>query len=670
MQTAIRIFGLLMMVAAFGCTAATQDEVDRAPSLKEDGADVFDTDCKVHLRSAEKVESSCESGCGYTWKLTVDVDPSLLTEGGVPQILYYNSSSQSWRSRSLEPGSQERGFQAFSTLLGSDLVADEFTSNSTVYFVPLIRTEHRTFDRNGLSPNWGYMLSAANQWQLDNSSLCGTNTAKCQAGSLHPDGVIAGDQNWDRCEVVLDQMTVVKEGATLRIAPGAQIKADRNGRLVVEGSLVAVGTANAPITFASKQRHWSSSTDWGSQEWFESWPGIELRGKANTISHVQVKSAQTALAVKAGAQAALSDTMLEGFAFDGGWTYGYDEVLLQHVENYSRYGLLVDGADVTVDRSLIQGFNYGISTTNALSLTIRDSIIRGNVNGIASGDALARDRQCADGSAIDRRTVGDRVDPIIEWSDIAYNVDIGARLSNGGHLEISHCNIVGNGEEGIVFSAGLSESSFVSNNNIFGNNLRLARNNELQVATTTSSAGRLDIRSNFWGDVPTVRWGEVGGYHTGPYGTVQEECLGPQVDASGYASERLPAGPRPGLTAEILPYAVKQSLGFYADLIRHPVGQNGAYYVRIPETGTIDTVTLHIDAWPFDEKAYVNLFSPSTRGSVRLQGTYGKPFTAKLSDFAGEQMRGDWRLASYDPTSPALGFYSVLNGWGLQVSTR
>ena len=191
------LFALFVIGLANGCNAAVplSDQPDRAPSLKADGPDVFDTGCTVHLRSAERMAGSCDQACQYSWKLTVDVDPKAITAGGEPKILYYNSQARQWRSRTLDSGTPKNGFVEFTVLFSSGDIADDFNSGSAFYFIPLLQSDHRVFDHNGLiDPYWTYILWSGNQWAVGDNSICGAKSFRDRlaAGSVSLDVVVTG----------------------------------------------------------------------------------------------------------------------------------------------------------------------------------------------------------------------------------------------------------------------------------------------------------------------------------------------------------------------------------------------------------------------------------------------------------------------------------------------
>jgi len=69
----------------------------------------------------------------------------------------------------------------------------------------------------------------------------------------HFGGEIAADTTWgrDRSPLVLTGVVTVKEGATLTVEPGVTVQFLLGTRLVVEGALVARGTAEQPVRFTS-----------------------------------------------------------------------------------------------------------------------------------------------------------------------------------------------------------------------------------------------------------------------------------------------------------------------------------------------------------------------------------------------------------------------------------
>jgi len=78
-------------------------------------------------------------------------------------------------------------------------------------------------------------------------------------------GFISSDTTWSlaTCDpYVVSGSIIVQTGATLTIQPGTRVKFDNQKALTVQGTLVARGTAESPITFTSNQLN-PAKGDWG-----------------------------------------------------------------------------------------------------------------------------------------------------------------------------------------------------------------------------------------------------------------------------------------------------------------------------------------------------------------------------------------------------------------------
>ncbi|MFW6163812.1 MAG: right-handed parallel beta-helix repeat-containing protein [Planctomycetota bacterium] len=67
----------------------------------------------------------------------------------------------------------------------------------------------------------------------------------------HVRGTIDDDTTWEAGPLVLAGPVTVKQGATLTVAPGAEVQFLSGSRLIVAGALVAKGTADRPVRFTT-----------------------------------------------------------------------------------------------------------------------------------------------------------------------------------------------------------------------------------------------------------------------------------------------------------------------------------------------------------------------------------------------------------------------------------
>lgn len=109
--------------------------------------------------------------------------------------------------------------------------------------------------------------------------------------ALHAGGVIDNDTTW-KGRVRVEREVIVAAGATLTVRPGASVIFRKGAGLVVDGVLVARGTRETPILFASAE----SAPGRGD------WPGIRLRGagRSAVLERCSVRHAERAIAVLAG----------------------------------------------------------------------------------------------------------------------------------------------------------------------------------------------------------------------------------------------------------------------------------------------------------------------------------------------------------------------------------
>lgn len=284
------------------------------------------------------------------------------------------------------------------------------------------------------------------------------------------------DTHWDSCEVILGNSLTVTEGAALSVAPGVRISSEFSGdapfgdvNLIVEGTLNAEGSEEFPVVFHNRHHNLG-------------WVGLVLNGTGNTLSHTRVSGARIGVQLNVGAEATLSDSIIQGGIVDG--APGVAGVrAAQDVE-------------AEFVRALVRGFERGLWLENARFLFVEDSVIRENGIGVRI-DGTAPVSTC-DPSDADLPPIEDFVDPVIRHSDIIENEDQGILLNGSDCLiQLEHTNVIANGTGIEVRGVGLHPDSFMRQNNIFMNDGSWQGHQLISY----HQAGPMDISENFWGDL-------------------------------------------------------------------------------------------------------------------------------------------------------------------------
>jgi hypothetical protein len=131
-----------------------------------------------------------------------------------------------------------------------------------------------------------------------------TNGLAIAAGTLNVDQTWTAVSNGDQPLVrILSGGLTVAEGATLQIQPGVIVKADEDGRLVINGGLQARGDGSQPIIFTSL--HDDSAGGDTNQQLQEAnagdWPGLEIGAQADvTLADATIRFARDGLFLRGG----------------------------------------------------------------------------------------------------------------------------------------------------------------------------------------------------------------------------------------------------------------------------------------------------------------------------------------------------------------------------------
>ncbi len=175
--------------------------------------------------------------------------------------------------------------------------------------------------------------------------VAGTALSSEAAPTLLNAGEIGADTTWKGSCRVNGRVTV-KEGATLRIEPGAVIRFGPNAGLHIHGRLEAAGTSAAPILLGPDDES-------GKQ----TWQGLTLFGSGTAaVSNGRIDRAPTGIAISGGL-AELTDSQVTGCD--------------KAIEATSDAG-------VVLNRCRITGNREGVLMTMASTMAIVDSVFEGN----------------------------------------------------------------------------------------------------------------------------------------------------------------------------------------------------------------------------------------------------------------------------------------------------
>lgn len=306
----------------------------------------------------------------------------------------------------------------------------------------------------------------------------------CKAGSgpLYVQGAsIAGNVEWDRCEVVLLEQSVVKADATLTVKPGVTVKGnyvafpqDQNNRfgfvgLTVEGLLQVAGTPKDPVAFTSLK----SDRGWG---------GLTFKSEGNSMRNVVIERASVAVDIQTGGSVDVSDSYLEGVTID----------------NQQSVAGIRAGGEVSAkfERAVVKGFTSGLHLNQARHFEITDAVIKENLTGVRVDGAGGAVASCGSPPAITTWR-----DPVITHSDIVDNVEYGILIAgNDALVQVSLSNLIGNGYSGLeIQGLAIAPDSFFKQNNIFDNGVTGAGDNfDLR---TYHRQGTLNVEGNYWKDI-------------------------------------------------------------------------------------------------------------------------------------------------------------------------
>ncbi len=361
----------------------------------------------------------------------------------------------------------------------------------------------------------------------------------------HFEGDIAADTTWAKAQspLVLTASVTVKQGATLTVEPGTVVQFLLGARLVVQGALVARGTAEAPIRFTSAVEKEPTPFDGEGIFFADSSDdarcilerctveyqrvGVDCAASSPVLRHcVLARSGKAGLRVAEGAEPRLDATC--------------------RIESNDSVGVLAQGTALTLRRCLVlKNGGDGIRLADKAKGTIEACRIRDNAgHGIAldnfaspaiQGNEIAANRGCGinanrfsqpaiQGNAIrdnagsgihctlsSAATItgnlieGNRDYPItLEKSDGAITANLilrnrpyGLHCAREAAPQIEGNWIEGNSAAGIIVGEG--SAPVIARNAILGH----AR------AISNSSTNTIQARDNYFGDVPDAKMADL-----------------------------------------------------------------------------------------------------------------------------------------------------------------
>ena len=301
----------------------------------------------------------------------------------------------------------------------------------------------------------------------------------CEDGRQYIQGAeIAENQTWAKCEVVILENATILEDAEVTINPGVEVKGNYIGsgqfgsvQLNVEGLLQAIGTAEAPIIFTNFVEG-------------QGWGGLTFSSKGSSLEHVYIENAQIGVRVATDAQVDIDHAVIEGMAEtrDNGDTFGLD---------------VLSNGEAPLTHTTIKNFFEGVRVNQSELVTLEQSVIRENVNGIhviGSGQARTSCRQNVNVTSSPRP-----FDPKINNSDIIHNSGTGLFMERDNvFIQIEKSNIAHNAGLGIEFRGRqLAGGSYIRESNILFNNNATEEQSAMQVRSF-HDRGTFDLSGNYW----------------------------------------------------------------------------------------------------------------------------------------------------------------------------
>jgi len=291
-------------------------------------------------------------------------------------------------------------------------------------------------------------ICATTAWaQTSVQGVINTNAVWTTSGSPY---MIMGDVT------VAPHVTLtIQEGTEIRVATtdAQEAGVDTNRvEFVVRGSLVATGSASAPVTF--------QSTSEDRNQWF----GVVFAPDArpSSLQHVRIEGADIGI-----------------------WARHHEELVIEDVELVRvETGVRWDGdAPLMLDRVTFRAFRTGLRTSESgepIDVHLRETrFLRGDREGVA----------------ID---LSGRTNALVERVDVL-GAGLGLRLRSGGSLDLQNSVFAGNAQGGLSLAQGASAEIHIRNNTLDSNVFNLEDRETPGVGidvTSVTSAGDFIIRNN------------------------------------------------------------------------------------------------------------------------------------------------------------------------------
>ncbi len=206
----------------------------------------------------------------------------------------------------------------------------------------------------------------------------GPSTAHASPPPLtHVCGSISADVTWTPAAspYQLDCNVLIPAGVTLAIQPGVVVYGTSDAALTVDGTLIAVGSPTAPITFTSAPT-------------VAAWPGLDLHGATNStaLEYADVANAQTGIqGVPSNSNSGYS---IAHVTFQGNGT-GVEQDCLTQVGSLMLSNDTFDGNKtgldlgttcfpVTISAGFFGSNTVGVAATVETAVTIDDTTFSGN----------------------------------------------------------------------------------------------------------------------------------------------------------------------------------------------------------------------------------------------------------------------------------------------------
>jgi len=262
----------------------------------------------------------------------------------------------------------------------------------------------------------------------------------------HVQADIAADTTWAKADgpIVLAGAVTVKRGATLTIEPGCVVQLLVGTRLVVEGALVAAGTAEAPIRFTSAVGKSPTPFDGEGILFADSSDDERCR-----LEHCVVEYQRMGVTCAAASPAIRRSTLARNGVVALRASEGAAPIIEDcRIESNDAAGLSAAGASPVVRRCLVlRNGADGARFADKSGGTVASSRIRDN-----AGDGIACDNFAS---------------PTIEGNEIAGNKGAGIRCNRFSQPAIKGNVIRGNAGTGIRCT--LSSAPTIAGNLIQGN---------------------------------------------------------------------------------------------------------------------------------------------------------------------------------------------------------